>query len=478
MSVLQYNGIALQVCKVLKCDRHFIYDGPTYLYTKWILSLRCLYNPFATSYDIAGVGGNVFSTPRVAAMTDATIKHRLGVPRKQLIVGSGGIAFLVSPQAGFTVDSANGPQPLACNVVKIAGTKSFLVDYAIQTSLRDCSLETLTYPSIFLSHRWSMEHELDDDFFTTRTIRGHVIFDAARMQQVPVVADQYRGALFHPIPPNCQRHIPLVRQHEDGNSVEYIVKDVEQAVNLGSAALFENVTRIEATHEAEVSGPGLAQVGGQAIRTGVNIVRRGIESAFLGKGATAIAVGAVGGAIEGIVDAVGNLIPIETHTIGVRVSGNGDSSKRGLVKVGQQIIADRVNKMAIVMPGITLYSWGSRIVIELHKRAVEVKQTIRFVPFVTTNVSVIAIVAGVSPVQYPVIPTNGTVPNYLIPGNNGTNALPPGDGISRGTLLEVLTAQALSDPCSNQITPVLASGINPNSTLIQDDFSLHTTPLG
>jgi hypothetical protein len=491
MSLLSYNGITLQVCRFLHgCERTPVYDGPQYLYTHWRINCRCLYNPQATSFDypiVADVAGSPgpFAAPKLPADTDQNIRGRLMTPRKQLILGVGRVAWLVSPQQGFTIDSANGPTPLACNVIRGPGGRSFVVDFQIETKLRECNLEKTFYPSIFLSHRWEMSHTLDEDFFTTRVIKGHVIFDTARLAQGAVLPDQYRGALFHPIPNNCQRRIPVVKQHADGNTVAYVILDEEQEVNLGSAAVFRNITNIDATHEASMGVPGdlktimgavafartvlggMRSGGRQGYKAGLKISGpRAAKPAGFVAGAL---VGGLGAGLSGFENVIGYM-PLLTHTIALRIQGNGLATKSDLYAAGYNIIASRITSLNLTFEGSAYFGgWESSVSFDLKHRTVEMTAQIVTAAKSLGNLAFPIDLPNGKDVfvpAMPAMPMRGDVPfastivgldashTWLAPGSGAKqNALPPGDGKSRGTFLESLTYQALLDPCNPQATP-------------------------
>jgi hypothetical protein len=93
-------------------------------------------------------------------LTDLATKHRLMAPRQTLVYAVGNTPILVSPainQDGFqsATDAHNGPVPLACDVTLISGTKTFLVDFAIETYMNESYLYATT-PPIILSHRWTL----------------------------------------------------------------------------------------------------------------------------------------------------------------------------------------------------------------------------------------------------------------------------------------------------------------------------------
>ena len=489
MSVLEYRGISLQVCRFLKgCERTPVYDGPTYLYTRWRINCRCLYNPQATSYDFPVRADQPNSpgpvvTAVVPAQTDQSIRTRLMLPRGQLVLGVGKIAWLVSPQQGFSVDSANGPTPVGCHVLKGPGGRSFVVDYQIETHVRECNLESTFYPSVFLSHRWEMSHALDEDFFTTRIIRGHVIFDTARLKQLvnaapadpDVIPDQYRGAFFHPIPPNCQRRIPLVKQDADGKTVAYVILDEEQQQNLGYRCANVGITRIAMSHSSEKTKAGvfgwsksIFGVGAGAIegygqgragarfRIGEKASGAGAERAI----ARGAAAGAAAGAILEALKAIGQNMSVVVHAIDVTVWGNAQATRANLLKVARRM-ADRRGRMVteIVGGNVGIFSWTNTIHVDMKERVVTVRHQAVTAPSLLEDPTNTGNLWPEMPDTDVLVPEEGVA---YIAGQDGTrNALPPGDGRSRGSMLENIVGQALSDPCSFQPAPIPPPAMNP-----------------
>src|SRR5215813_12086658 len=114
---------------------------------------------------------------------------------------------------------------------------------------------------------------MDQDFFTTVTTRGHIICRADTMQSQLVTPDDFRPALFPVtlLPPHFQREHVDVMAGEDGNTLEYVVVDREQGLNIPSNMVELGVTRIEATHEVLIGRPPpedvLFSVLGQGFRS-------------------------------------------------------------------------------------------------------------------------------------------------------------------------------------------------------------------
>lgn len=491
MSILQYRGINLQVSQLLKgTERKPIYDGPQYLYTRWRIICRCLYNPQATSYNfpvVGEAGGGPIVSPNLPAQTDQAIRHRLFNPRGQLILGVGTVAWLVSPQQGFTIDSANGPTPLFCNVVRGPGGRSFIVDYGIETCLRECNLEVAKYPSIFLSHRWTMRHEIDDDFFTTRLIDGHVIFDTARLAQGQVNPDDYRSTLFHLVPDDFQRTSVAVEANADGTSVDYSITDEELEINIGEDAKAAGVTRIEASHSASLTQVGTSKIVYEAVKTAASVVG-GILAGSAAGGALAqraapkgqalrrmsvrarhglpgqmaaqVRSGRIRGGIYGGLsatfsgaEALAHYLPTTVHKIVAGVWGRPDSSKKSLEKVAVQICNDRISRLQFV--GVFfLMGMENTVEWDLAGRYVQASAS-----GVTVAFSAEDLHSGGDFVDWPLMPqiqnVGGIIVDEVLTTFARTNP-EVGKGFSfnnRSKYMEHIVTQALTEPCQPQPLP-------------------------
>lgn len=255
---IEYNGVKLEVLRVWDYRKEPLYNGPDYLYTRHQLFVRALYNPEAMAYDLQPQG-QVFVPVAAkgkrtqAALTDIAIRHALTQPRKRLLwsipdlVNGGDIRILRSPTIDrgvnkeYECDAANGPFPRLVDVVAVKGAKTFLVDFAIETFINECDLYVYS-PSTILSDRWTMSEEYDQDFFTIRTTRGHIVFRTDRLLALGFVADDFRDYFLQlDVPPNFKRDRVSVAVAEDGSSADYVIVDRERAINV----VAKGVTRIE-----------------------------------------------------------------------------------------------------------------------------------------------------------------------------------------------------------------------------------------
>jgi hypothetical protein len=183
--LLQYGCVNLNLLHVRKFSRQAVYEGPNYAYTKFKIIVQAIYTPGSQqdswpttpTYDNANylnvpyvppgsnpraqggnsrflplvpVGAPAFSLPSgqpsirsgvPAVVSDVALRHALMQPRQQLSFSVGGLISVYSPLRGFNVDAMNGPKPLFCHVVEIQGSRTFVVEYGIETDVNECATE-------------------------------------------------------------------------------------------------------------------------------------------------------------------------------------------------------------------------------------------------------------------------------------------------------------------------------------------------
>ena len=388
MSTLYYGmadagggGVLLTRLEMISYERTPMYNGPDYLCTVHRLKVRGIYNPEVNAYDfpngdipgaalpaaalrptsvIATGLGNTRDSPlagilalkgnpagatsavppaqsrgSMAPTTDRAIRHFMMQPRRRLIYAVGPSPLLVSPgiNADGTAsdrDTYNGPMPLACDVVCISGTKSFQVDYAIETYVN----EALFYRnpnSVILSHRWKRHESIDQDMYSTIVTEGAAVFRTDRLAFLGRVADDFRSALFHPVNPGFVRRGWDIEVSEDNSQLRYILVDKHTHLRV----VAPGVTRIEAFATAEVQGdnPMAAMAGlfGGMGKLGA------ISAKKNAKGSDWILSG-----IPLVGDLIGNLIPLLTIHFVVRVWGNDRSTRKSLEKTAYNIMGFRM----------------------------------------------------------------------------------------------------------------------------------------
>lgn len=242
---VNYGGVVLQlVSGITPVTRETVWseDRTTYLYTRWTLPIRAVFNPKATALS-PGV---------MPVVSDVALRHALAQPRRQLTITIGGVTWLKSPLVGFDRDACNGPRPVGePTIVRIDGIKSFLVDWTVEV----CTIECPSAQAL-LSNRYTETHDVDDCGYTTRTIQGRAYFRADTLAKDKRSADSYREALFVKIPPKFVRENFRVLAKSDGTEIAYTIVDTQREFSLGEKS---PVTRFEGTSTVAV---GFGKEGG------------------------------------------------------------------------------------------------------------------------------------------------------------------------------------------------------------------------
>lgn len=464
MSLLTYNGISLFPCQVLDYRKDYVYDGPVYLWTKHTIRVRGVYNPATTSWA-QNDPQNPVPVPAVGALTEEAVRHFLAQPRQYLVYSVGNVPVLTSPPLAnvngnvtpLGCDANNGPFPTVGAVTRVSGAKTFVVEAEFSTCINECwryrSAATL---GLALSQRWEMSHDIDEDFYTTRTVRGHVIFRTDLMQPVgnlpQAFPDDFRNFLFHPVPPNFKRENIRVVAHPDGHRLDYSFTDVEQAVNMTTAVTQVGVTRIEAFLTKSISKPNdddsdfvMRQARWQR-RLAWGSLLPTIAGALASKGRSLSVSGNLD--INAIVNtefafegATRGTIPRQTTSLVVRVYGNRDATRRDLHDVAMQVLLSKVSDDAVRVGGTTLSCTE-----DLMGTFVSLQCTVLSAPAPLAF-------AAANGVAFPYVRPGDDAIDQVTTFANLPNPLPPGDLTSRGTYREEAVAQALATPCAIYCQP-------------------------
>ena len=181
--------------------------------------------------------------------TENMISSLLVQPRQALFLSNGPGAGDVIIN-GIGIDAHNGPMPQLFSVTEMHGDdRTWEVEFAVTTWLNEAE-----EPNVLISNRWSMEGDTDQDWYTTRVIRGHATFDTKLLAGAS--PDSFRSKLILTVPTNFKRDSIAVTVEEDGAALDYSIIDREQPINLTAAAIKAGITRIEATNTVGIRNPG------------------------------------------------------------------------------------------------------------------------------------------------------------------------------------------------------------------------------
>ncbi len=262
---ISYRGLSMQIVYTRNIGREVVMsrDGVAYETQKWTFDVDAIYNPAATSFAPDPAGDNVrLPAARrgvMAPTTDVAVRDWLNQPRGQLVYTLGGITLLSTPAPGYTSDARLGPLVERCDVKEIPGDKTFLVSLRITTHVNEGPRLSLARgkagPSfhVLLSNRWREYVDQDQDYFVQRIVEGEAVFRVDELESRGHVADNYRASVLPPLAPNFARIAEQVVPSEDRSRLTYRVVDQEMPFN--NAALYPNVTRVEAYETRQVFAP-------------------------------------------------------------------------------------------------------------------------------------------------------------------------------------------------------------------------------
>lgn len=211
----------------------------------------------------------VYKSVVPCVQTATTIRSRLQSPRGRLFVytGAGDVGrkdeiLLLSPSWGSHTDCKNGPVPIVHSLQMMAGNaRTFIASFVIETYVREMTslVQSSGSPapvtaatSPLLSNRFSMRHEIDEDYYTSVAVRGTAIFRTDLLyKDPPINPDQFRLSLFLPVPFGCVRENLQIETLPDGTGVTYSFLDRQQHANF-VAGPYANVSQIEAIHRQAI----------------------------------------------------------------------------------------------------------------------------------------------------------------------------------------------------------------------------------
>lgn len=205
MSVLTYNGVSINLPTITSFNSEAVYDDAD----MGVVRTK-------TTITVSGI----LEVPSLSTNLPAqmnTLRKALMEPRKNLVVSIGGddVYNVTAP------DDYGGPKPRRCDVYDIIGSQFAKVDYEIELNQEECPDTT---PSNIVAHRWSVSHQMDVDFYTTRTIRGTLTLREAATSNSP---DALRGTVAPAIPKGFIRQSMNFLVTTDGLRLEYDIVDRE-----------------------------------------------------------------------------------------------------------------------------------------------------------------------------------------------------------------------------------------------------------
>jgi hypothetical protein len=226
---VQYNDVWLKLSRVLSFSQRAVYEdfAKRYLFTHFRLTVRCVVH-------LQGTQPVGFPAPLNAGAAFAELRRRLLVKQKPLLMLFGPDVVLESPQwlaakaARMDRDAKNGPHPIRFDFVELIGHKFLVADFEVETWLDECEGRPGEPPPTILSHEWERSESIAENWLSTVTTTGRLVCRTDFLERRALVPDDFRGRLFHPIPPRFSREHVDVRQLGDGSGVTYTTVDEER----------------------------------------------------------------------------------------------------------------------------------------------------------------------------------------------------------------------------------------------------------
>jgi hypothetical protein len=249
MITVTYNQITIKNALTRAFRQELVYD-PSQTdpwYSRFTMTFEGLVTDLASYSDVHTRKMQVYCTSNVALTRREIwldIRQALMDPRhplrvEQLIFGPNGE---VEPQVMFQCfpaqtapddpdrDVAHGPQPLNLEILGPIGTRALKISWQVQcqklelpaTPERRYHLEQgLGQLGVVLDNRWSVEEELDQDFYLTRTIHGSLRLS----KPVSQLGLDYRWIVVPALEAGFKRQRLRYAVKEDGLSADYEVVD-------------------------------------------------------------------------------------------------------------------------------------------------------------------------------------------------------------------------------------------------------------
>jgi|LakMenEpi03Aug12_release.lakeMendotaPanAssembly.Ray.scaffolds.fasta_scaffold00982_16 hypothetical protein len=333
---LEYGPIKINLVHVKEYKREPMYadkEQTHYLYTRHTLSIEGV---IAQDNE---VNLKTFKVADDAIEVDVIIKHFLTQPRQGLKYVVGNTVLLQSPELErpdvySPVDCTNGPKPKGYTIHKVNGINSIQVSFTISTDVNESHLfGAPKYP--VLSNSYTMEHIIDQDYYTARKVSGLIHFRTDVMLNENLSPDDFRELINIPTPPTMKRDLVKCRLHPGSMKMEYSFLDRETHFHLDTRSIndkktmlgdvflpnMKNITRLEITQGVSNMSPTPYSVAQSAFSNAQEYAKdkkdNGGKPTTTGKAGLGFAV-------------AGATVPVNVETLNIQVYGNNLSDKHEL----------------------------------------------------------------------------------------------------------------------------------------------------
>ena len=282
-----YGSVEMSINRVLAWEVRAVStdDDAHYVYSHVRFTLELILNPLVnatqgtnfltTATDGGGLGAGSDGGPQhainvplgfggptgvLAPTTFANLQHAMMQKRQPLRIYLGlnpaqgqpdtRVLFLESPELflnkatntnqGEASDAATGPNPISFRYATPIGLKTAVVHWTCETWINQCKAAHTV-----LSNQFRITEEIGEDYLSTLHVNGTAVMHMGRLLSAistgSISADQFRQALFFPIPKGYQRTGVRVWPSSDGTTLNYYYRDEQQTYLLNPGKLIRKI---------------------------------------------------------------------------------------------------------------------------------------------------------------------------------------------------------------------------------------------
>lgn len=257
MTRVQYGNTVFYNCLTRTWDQEVQYDesGTDLLFVRHRITVEGIAHLGALQGDrddqICWIGPDTIFTGKLPDLV-TFLRTQLSMPRLVLQISVGGEVVLEvapahdPPGRSPYRDADNGPKPKLLSFTRLIGD-TVHVAWQVEVAVPSDCVEPLARQQgggIVISNRWSIEEQLDDKFFTTRTIRGRL-----RISHPTVPAESARQIVVPPLEQGFRRDSIQFTVSANGLDCDFEVTDKQVHTAAPSPAVRMDVTHTEVTND-------------------------------------------------------------------------------------------------------------------------------------------------------------------------------------------------------------------------------------
>lgn len=219
-TIAVYNGVTFTNVLTRSFRQEPVYDELSktdLLYTKFTIGLEGIVHAHLGAPQI------IFATAAANAIQmQRDVRNRLMVNRKGFTMQVGGVTLIACGPGTAQADMDNGPKPVSFEVLSIVGSESFKCLFTIELAVLECDAVSQAGGRV-LSNRWSMEDEIDENWFVSRRITGQL-----RVSSVSVSPQTFRNLVIPALAQGFKMQSMRFASTPDGLTLNYAIEHRSQ----------------------------------------------------------------------------------------------------------------------------------------------------------------------------------------------------------------------------------------------------------